>query len=146
MVLTVDVLMINVNVMKVGTVKFATQSCVTQDVMIMVSARMERACASLDGMESIARLKVVLEGKDQLILNQQLINEFVIYSCSNHGQCRVGGEGLFECRCNDGWDGIDCSLALEKDCKDGKDNDKGENQLTDSVNWYSMFFLVAQMD
>ena len=32
---------------------------------------------------------------------------------------------MFECRCYDGWDGIDCSLPLEKDCKDGKDNDKG---------------------
>lgn len=46
-------------------------------------------------------------------------------SCNNHGQCRVGPEGMFECRCYDGWDGIDCSLPLEKDCKDGKDNDKG---------------------
>ncbi|KAL7013311.1 hypothetical protein ACKWTF_015326 [Chironomus riparius] len=44
--------------------------------------------------------------------------------CNNHGQCRVGPEGMFECRCYDGWDGIDCSLPLEKDCKDGKDNDK----------------------
>lgn len=41
----------------------------------------------------------------------------------------MGAENLFECRCNDGWDGIDCSLPLEKDCKDGKDNDK--DGLTD---------------
>lgn len=45
--------------------------------------------------------------------------------CSNHGQCRVTPEQLFECRCYDGWDGSDCSVPLEKDCKDGKDNDKG---------------------
>lgn len=56
-------------------------------------------------------------------------NKFKIdlfHRCSSHGQCRVGGEGLFECRCNDGWDGADCSIPLEKDCKDGKDNDKGK--------------------
>jgi EGF-like domain len=49
--------------------------------------------------------------------------------CSNHGQCRVTPEQLFECRCYDGWDGPDCSVPLEKDCKDGKDNDKGKNKF-----------------
>lgn len=46
--------------------------------------------------------------------------------CSSHGQCRVTPEQMFECRCYEGWDGPDCSVPLEKDCKDGKDNDKGE--------------------
>lgn len=46
-------------------------------------------------------------------------------SCSNHGQCRVSGEGLWECRCYDAWDGADCSVALEQNCSDNKDNDKG---------------------
>jgi hypothetical protein len=55
-----------------------------------------------------------------------LRERFSFIRCSNQGQCRVGPEGLFECRCFDGFDGVDCSLILEKDCKDGKDNDKGE--------------------
>lgn len=45
--------------------------------------------------------------------------------CSSHGQCRVSGEGLWECRCYDGWDGPDCAVALEQNCSDNKDNDKG---------------------
>lgn len=49
--------------------------------------------------------------------------------CSNHGQCRVSGEGLWECRCYDGWDGIDCAVALEQNCGDNKDNDKGKLNL-----------------
>lgn len=45
--------------------------------------------------------------------------------CSSHGSCRVSGEGLWECRCYDGWDGPDCAVALEQNCGDNKDNDKG---------------------
>ena len=68
---------------------------------------------------------------------------FSSFSCSSHGQCRVGAEGLFECRCNDGYDGVDCSLPLEKDCKDGKDNDKGELQKEKKCQsvFYTCFFL-----
>ena len=46
-------------------------------------------------------------------------------SCSGHGQCRVSGEGQWECRCYEGWDGADCGIALELNCGDSKDNDKG---------------------
>lgn len=45
--------------------------------------------------------------------------------CSAHGQCRVSGEGQWECRCYEGWDGPDCGIALELNCGDSKDNDKG---------------------
>lgn len=45
--------------------------------------------------------------------------------CSTHGQCRVSGEGLWECQCYVGWDGTDCAVALEQNCGDNKDNDKG---------------------
>ncbi|XP_075234226.1 teneurin transmembrane protein Ten-m isoform X2 [Lycorma delicatula] len=45
-------------------------------------------------------------------------------SCSGHGQCRVNGDSLWECRCSDGWDGADCSVLLEQNCADGRDNDK----------------------
>lgn len=48
-------------------------------------------------------------------------------SCSGHGQCRVNSDGAWECRCYDGWDGRDCSVALEQSCSDGRDNDKGES-------------------
>ncbi|XP_067613196.1 teneurin-m isoform X2 [Eurosta solidaginis] len=44
--------------------------------------------------------------------------------CSAHGQCRVSGEGQWECRCYEGWDGLDCGIALELNCGDSKDNDK----------------------
>lgn len=47
------------------------------------------------------------------------------FRCSNHGHCRVGADGLWECRCSDGWDGPDCSVALEQNCGDNVDNDKG---------------------
>ncbi|XP_024082461.1 teneurin-m isoform X3 [Cimex lectularius] len=46
------------------------------------------------------------------------------HGCSGHGQCRVNSDSLWECRCSDGWDGRDCSVLLEQNCNDGKDNDK----------------------
>lgn len=49
--------------------------------------------------------------------------------CSNHGQCRVSGDGLWECRCYEGWDGVDCAVALEQNCGDNKDNDKGKKSI-----------------
>ncbi|XP_011298913.1 teneurin-m [Fopius arisanus] len=45
-------------------------------------------------------------------------------SCSGHGQCRVNTDAQWECRCYDGWDGADCSVLLEQNCNDGKDNDR----------------------
>ncbi|XP_063992271.1 teneurin-m isoform X2 [Diachasmimorpha longicaudata] len=45
-------------------------------------------------------------------------------SCSGHGQCRVNVDAQWECRCYDGWDGTDCSVLLEQNCNDGKDNDR----------------------
>ncbi|XP_055596104.1 teneurin-m isoform X3 [Uranotaenia lowii] len=44
--------------------------------------------------------------------------------CSQHGQCHVSGELMWECRCYEGWDGIDCSVPLEQNCGDNKDNDR----------------------
>ena len=46
-------------------------------------------------------------------------------SCSSHGQCRFNGDSMWECRCDNGWDGPDCSILLEQNCNDGRDNDKG---------------------
>lgn len=57
--------------------------------------------------------------------------------CSNHGQCRVSGEGLWECRCYEGWDGVDCAVALEQNCGDNKDNDKGIVEDETSVGLFS---------
>ncbi|XP_057653225.1 teneurin-m isoform X11 [Diorhabda carinulata] len=45
-------------------------------------------------------------------------------SCSGHGQCRFSSESSWECRCDNGWDGVDCNLLLEQNCNDGRDNDK----------------------
>uniref|UniRef100_A0AAG5DLK8 EGF-like domain-containing protein n=1 Tax=Anopheles atroparvus TaxID=41427 RepID=A0AAG5DLK8_ANOAO len=44
--------------------------------------------------------------------------------CSQHGQCHVSGEMMWECRCYEGWDGVDCSVPLEQNCGDNKDNDR----------------------
>lgn len=61
-------------------------------------------------------------------------------TCSGHGQCRVNADSLWECRCSDGWDGRDCSVLLEQNCNDGRDNDKGNlHKQTDNYfnlnNW-----------
>uniref|UniRef100_A0A182PSB1 Teneurin-2 n=1 Tax=Anopheles epiroticus TaxID=199890 RepID=A0A182PSB1_9DIPT len=44
--------------------------------------------------------------------------------CSQHGQCHVSAELMWECRCYEGWDGVDCSVPLEQNCGDNKDNDR----------------------
>lgn len=46
-------------------------------------------------------------------------------SCSGHGQCRVNSDNVWQCKCSDGWDGLDCNTQLERDCNDNIDNDKG---------------------
>lgn len=35
-------------------------------------------------------------------------------------------EGEYKCVCIEGWAGSDCSIPLEMNCKDNKDNDDGE--------------------
>ncbi|XP_015366041.1 PREDICTED: teneurin-m isoform X3 [Diuraphis noxia] len=45
-------------------------------------------------------------------------------SCSGHGQCRVNSDNVWQCKCSDGWDGLDCNTQLERDCNDNIDNDK----------------------
>lgn len=59
-----DALMTNASAKTVGKVNSAIQSSATRDVMIMVSARTEHACALLVGTGSIALSKDVLEGKE----------------------------------------------------------------------------------
>lgn len=46
-------------------------------------------------------------------------------SCSGHGQCKANFEGLWECKCHQGWTGAECSVMMEQNCQDAKDNDKG---------------------
>lgn len=45
-------------------------------------------------------------------------------SCSGHGQCRVNSDNVWQCKCSDGWDGLDCNTQLERECNDNIDNDK----------------------
>lgn len=45
--------------------------------------------------------------------------------CSRHGQCTME-EGDYKCVCIEGWAGSDCSIPLEMNCKDNKDNDGGK--------------------
>lgn len=58
-------------------------------------------------------------------------------SCSGHGQCRVSNDAQWECQCYNGWDGKDCSVLLEQNCNDGRDNDKG----TASKNCLIFFYI-----
>ncbi|XP_050443335.1 teneurin-m isoform X3 [Adelges cooleyi] len=44
--------------------------------------------------------------------------------CSGHGQCRVNSDNVWQCKCSDGWDGLDCNTQLERECNDNIDNDK----------------------
>ena len=47
--------------------------------------------------------------------------------CSKHGSCKsTSTDGQWSCRCDKGWEGIDCSIPLELQCDDGLDNDKGD--------------------
>lgn len=46
--------------------------------------------------------------------------------CSGHGQCKVNTDNVWQCKCSDGWDGLDCNTQLERDCNDNIDNDKGQ--------------------
>lgn len=99
----------------------------------MANVRTELVFAHKDGMESTVQSRDALEGKLTIYFLSFLMRTWtillsILFRCSNQGQCRVGIEGLFECRCYDGFDGADCSFILEKDCKDGKDNDKGKKK------------------
>lgn len=55
-----------------------------------------------------------------------LMGVIFAFRCSQHGQCHVSGELMWECRCYEGWDGADCSVPLEQSCGDNKDNDRGQ--------------------
>lgn len=37
----------------------------------------------------------------------------------------MSNDAQWECQCYNGWDGKDCSVLLEQNCNDGRDNDKG---------------------
>lgn len=44
--------------------------------------------------------------------------------CANHGNC-VLVNNMYNCVCNDGWEGESCSVRLEMECNDEIDNDQG---------------------
>lgn len=46
-------------------------------------------------------------------------------SCSHHGSC-IMQDGLYTCKCSNGWAGDDCSIRLETNCSDDIDNDEGK--------------------
>ena len=45
--------------------------------------------------------------------------------CGGRGSC-VKTDGWYGCTCDTGWDGVNCSIPLEMNCRDGIDNDGGE--------------------
>jgi hypothetical protein len=59
----VDVSTISVSATAVGTANSVTRNCAIRDATSTVSAKTELVFASLDGTESTAPLKDVLEGK-----------------------------------------------------------------------------------
>ena len=48
--------------------------------------------------------------------------------CSGHGICTTE-DGQYLCECSSGWTGPDCSVQLETQCSDEKDNDGGKLML-----------------
>lgn len=48
-------------------------------------------------------------------------------NCGNsRGACLLNQDGVFKCECSPGWTGSDCSVMLETECNDDKDNDGGK--------------------
>lgn len=66
-------------------------------------------------------------------------------SCNRHGSC-VMVEGDYQCQCNDGWAGIDCSVRLEMECNDEIDNDQGIGFAGTVFNFtygfWSFYFII----
>ena len=49
-------------------------------------------------------------------------------NCGNsRGVCLQNKEANFRCQCTPGWTGSDCSIMIELECNDDKDNDGGES-------------------
>lgn len=46
-------------------------------------------------------------------------------------------DNAWECQCSDGWFGRDCSVQLELNCNDGRDNDKGKLRTKISLSFFS---------
>lgn len=55
-----------------------------------------------------------------------------VNDCNEHGECvrqhltTPNDELLWVCVCEPGYAGLDCSVALESQCGDNIDNDKGK--------------------
>ena len=46
--------------------------------------------------------------------------------CSGHGSCKANFRREWHCQCHDGWEGDACDVRLERNCRDGVDDDQGE--------------------
>lgn len=51
-----------------------------------------------------------------------------VNACNRHGSC-VLLDGDYQCQCNEGWAGVDCSVRLEMECNDEVDNDHGKTAV-----------------
>ena len=47
-------------------------------------------------------------------------------NCRGQGSCQLEDD-TWRCSCQPGWDGEDCSVRLEMNCSDTRDNDRGES-------------------
>lgn len=63
--------------------------------------------------------------------NRLLSAEGCENSCGNHGNC-ILTNNVYSCVCNDGWEGVSCSVRLEMECNDEIDNDGGRCRNTRS--------------
>ena len=69
--------------------------------------------------------EVFIDGNTLLLIHS---TEGCPRGCNNRGMC-VYKDTEWRCECNQDFDGVDCSIPLERDCSDKKDNDGGKAEL-----------------
>ena len=100
----------------------------------MASVKMERAYVPKVGMANTVHLVCFITFCCSLFDQCGLIGLFAegcVNGCSRHGECVHHPLDTFDdeqwsCECENGFSGLDCSVALESQCGDNIDNDNGK--------------------
>ena len=68
--------------------------------------------------------------------------------CNSHGLCQLFADG-WRCNCREGWKGPACNVAMEMECENDADDDKGQFQMiiiirtTTVQNVYMAFSIIC---